>query len=224
MKIPVACNKTRGSGLTSSKCFSAIQYILVSETPHPPKSVADAAWISGKGTRIMLVTFFYGKIPIKDGMGQGAGSILQRMVGILQVGTESSQMCLPCAFWDPSSASWAEHGCFSWECGLLPLHKDFPHQVAFEASSQVVVNLGMSEKDSKDTWVMSVLEIPQSTSVPSVTYRLLVASWHQKKGTFLEHFFGAGGTDAVCPLALGRCPFCPGQRAFKGTAASSQAG
>lgn len=102
---------------------------------------------------------------------------------------------------------------------------DFPHQAAFEASSQVVVNLGMSGKHSKDTWVMAVLEIPhsQSTAVPSVTYKLLVASWHQRKGTFLEHFFGAGSTDAVCHLVPGRCPFCPGQRAFNGAAALSQA-
>lgn len=72
----------------------------------------------------MLVTFFYGKIPIKDGMGQGAGCILQRTVGILQVGTEPSQMSLPCTNWDPSPASWAKHGCFSWACALLPL----PHR------------------------------------------------------------------------------------------------
>lgn len=107
----------------------------------------------------------------------------------------------------------------------FPCHMDFPHQAAFEASSQVL-NLGMSGKDSKDTWVMGALETPhtQSTAVPSFTYKLLVASQHQMKGTFLEHSFGAGGTDAVCHLALGRGPFCPGQRAFKGAAALSQAG
>lgn len=90
-EIPVACNKTRGSGLTSSKHFSATQHTLVYETPHSPKSVADAGWISETG--------------IKDRMGQAAGCILQRMVGILQVGTKSSQNCLPCTLWDPSPAS-----------------------------------------------------------------------------------------------------------------------
>lgn len=59
----------------------------------------------------------------------------------------------------------------------FPCHMDFLHQAAFEASSQVV-NLGMSEKDSKDTWVMGALDTlhSQSTAVPSVIHKLSVAS------------------------------------------------
>lgn len=72
MRISLVCNKTRGSGLTSSKYFPATQHILGYEMSHPPDSAADAAWISETGT--------------KDRMGQGAGCILQRMVGILQMG------------------------------------------------------------------------------------------------------------------------------------------
>lgn len=162
---------------------------------------------------------------IKNRTGQRAECILQRMVGTLQVGAQSGQVCSSWAFWDPSPESGLNLDVSAGNVLFFPCQMDFPHQAAFEASSQVVVNLGMSGKHSKDTWVMGVLEIPhsQSTAVPPVTYKLLVASWHQRKGTFLEHFFGAGSTDAVCHLGPGRCPFCPGQRAFNGAAALSEA-
>lgn len=64
---------------------------------------------------------------------------------------------------------------------------------------------------------MAVLEIPhsQSTAVPSVTYKLLVASWHQRKGTFLEHFFGAGSTDAVLPLGPWQVPLLSRPEGFQ---------
>lgn len=68
-----------------------------------------------------------------------------------------------------------------------------------------------------------VLEVPyfHSTSVPSVTYKLLAASWHQRKCPFLEHSFG--GADAACYLPL--CVLAVWARGtFKGEAALNNAG
>lgn len=53
---------------------------------------------------------------------------------------------------------------------LFPYHRDFPHQAALKASSQVVVNLGMAGKASKGTWVTQCardIPLPQHSSVLS---------------------------------------------------------
>lgn len=53
---------------------------------------------------------------------------------------------------------------------LFPYHRDFPHQAALKASSQVVVNLGMAGKASQGTWVMWCAgdsPLPQHSSVLS---------------------------------------------------------
>jgi len=78
MGSSLACSKTWGFDLASSKGFPATQHIVGCATSHRPAfAAADTAWIR--------------KTDVNDGPGQGAVCIFHRMVRILQAEDESSQ-------------------------------------------------------------------------------------------------------------------------------------